>query len=453
VGTLIRRSVSLLSGVSGRVRVSLIAIAATVALVALIVPLQAGASSVNPASSLTGYLALGFSPTVSPAGFRFYQGTSGTSLGAAMGDYQGFSVNGCKVTTPLASGTTGRAQLAGVSAGGTATQVGAALSNGSIIGLGAKPTNGSGASGTPCGQVNLGESLTVSIGSALSGYTMTEADLDIEAKFGTTINAQLLLGGNLVTPANAPNGCSPGAATCQTDTLPDSGPNCSGCNNWSFKIAPKDSSNNPMSFDTVVLTPSVGQNGNPNNVAFSLEGGQGDPNRAAPQGSTGLRAQLGTRQSVFKLQIPATGTLNCPADNTSGDITGNGITTSVDRQGNADGSPCTPVDYSLTTGDHTVSFRKDLTSQPFAQFLLNVTWPEETAVNPPGTMHTTQITYDGTNYHDVKWCLPGDGLFQVWTPPTGESYCLVTHNEQLQADGKVVVHEQFFGIGDPGLKR
>jgi hypothetical protein len=425
-----RKIVLLLSGMSGRVRASLIGIVAAVALVALIVPLQAGAASVNPASSLTGYLALGFSPTVSPAGFRFYSG--GATLGTPIGDYQGISVNGCKVTTPPASGTTGRAQLANVSAGGNATQVGAALSGSALIGLGAKPTSGSGASGTPCGQVNLGESLTLTLGTALNGYLFTEADLDIEAKFGTTVQATLFRGGDSV-------------GTSQfTDTLPDSGPNCSGCNNWSFNIQ----SANP--FDTIKLEPVSSSNPN---AAFTLEGGQGNPFRAAPQGSTGLRASLGTRQSVFKLTIPATGTLDCTDNNTSGDITGNGIVTSVERLGNADGSECVAVPYSLTTGDHTVSFRKDLGTQTSAQFLLDVTWPEETAIDPPGTTHTTTITYDGTNYHPVKWCLPGDGASQLWTPPSGESYCLVTHNEELQTDGKVVVSERFYGLGDPGLKR
>jgi hypothetical protein len=431
---------------SGRARVSLVAIAATVALVALIVPLQAGASSVNPASQLNGYLTLGFTPgatDIASSGFRFY--SSGATLGTPIAT-QGVSVSGCTVTTP----TSGTANLAKVTTN-TTGGIGGNLSNGSLIGLGARPKSGSGASGTPCGRVDFGEKLTISLlGTSLQGYSIDEADLDIEAKFGTKVNADLYLAGVLQNPGG----------TQITDTIADSGPNCSGCNNWSFAIK-------GFTFDTIVLTPLVSPDGNQNNVAFSLEGGIGNPcigstsdciGSTDPRHSTGLRAQLGTRQSVFHVSIASTDdSLDCN-DSSTAPSNDSGVTASVDRLDNVSPTPpCEPISISLTTGrdadnNPTVSFRKDLGTQTTAQFLLNVTWPEETPVNPPGTEHKTKITYDGSNYHDVLWCLPGSGA-QVWTPPGVESYCLVSHNEQLQPDGKVVVDEQLYGLGDPGLKR
>lgn len=443
-----RKIVSFVSGMSGRVRASLIAVVAAVALVAVIVPLQAGASSVNVASQLDGYLTLGFTPgatDITATGFHFYPSATSDSLGTPVTAYQGLAVSGCNVTTPTTAGSASYAKLSTNYLNGTYTGVGATTSNGNLIGLGAKPKNGTGASGTSCGRVDNGESLTLTLlGTSLQGYLIDQADLDIEAKFGTKVNADLKLGNTTVSSAQF------------TDSIADSGPNCSGCNNWSFKIPPQmDEQGHPIFFDTIVLTPMVGPGGNQNNVGFTLEGGQGDPFRAAPQGSTGLRAQLHTRQSVIHISFPPTGTLDC--GQVSDPITGNDITTTVERLDNADNSTCVVIPYALGTGDDSVSFRKNLLDQGAAQFVLSVTWAPEAANTPPGNTHTTQITYDGTNYHTLLWCtgvtydVNGDVVTALF--PSGESYCLVSHDEHVLLDGTISTHERIYGFGDPGLKR
>jgi hypothetical protein len=410
--------------------------AVAVALAALILPLVAGAST-GIASQLpdAGHLTLGFDGFGNS--FRFFPPGSAVTGAPAAGNSQTLAVSGCTVTTgaTLAKVTT----KVGNQNGGVGASSG---SGNTVVGLGVKTNNGTGASGTRCGQVNLGESMTLQLGSNLTQTAVDRAELDIDAKYSVVVQANLFLGGSPV-----------GVRTLATNTVgSDSGPDCGSCDNFAFPIS-------GALFDTIVLSAQASTN---NQSAFSLQGGVGTActagaNVNATNLCDGLRASLSTRQSVFHL-VHFTGTLNC--GDSSDPSTGGDTTSTVTRLANDN---CQAVPYSLITDPNLVKFGKDLSGQSAAQFVMNVTWDPEPATTPPGNTHTTQITYtDDAGYHALQWCVGvsySGGNVTSATPPPGEFWCLVSHDDKVVGAGtaenpsQIVVHELLYGTGDPGLKR
>src|SRR5439155_926882 len=144
--------------------------------------------------------------------------------------------------------------------------------------------------GTPCGQANgTSQALTLSLTGALANKSMDEAQLDIEGKFGVTVQAQLSLNGAVVkTETQLISGSS--------DSGPDSGPS----DNYRWKLP----SSGTVYFDEIklsVVSPAAG--------AFSLEAG-GDGTPAIPNSYS---AKLnGTLDSLFHITNVG-GILQCGA--------------------------------------------------------------------------------------------------------------------------------------------
>ena len=118
------------------------------------------------------------------------------------------------------------------------------------------------------------------------------------------------------------------------------------------------------------------------NGAFSLDGG-GDGAAAGPLGTA-----LQTKDTLFQL-TEITGIIDCgeTAPPVGG---GNTPEATLSRGQNPN---CTPLPYLLRTDpDNSVLLQKDASSQPGANFLLDITWEPEDAVLP---VPATTIDYDG----------------------------------------------------------
>lgn len=314
------------------------------------------------------------------------------------------TVSGCTVTDP--AGDTDLANIAAKDSSGRAGNVGILTSGGATVGIGAAPTRGSGASGTSCGQVNPGESLTVSLGTALAGSLVSQADLDIDGKYGVTVVATLFRAGTQV-----------GQVTQDSPPSADSGADSGANDNFRFNVS-------GVYFDTVVLTGRQGPSGN-TNYSFSLAGG----------GQT-------RQPSTFEL-VRADGALSC------GDTASDGYTT-LQRGQNVDSVPCKDVVYDLETsttsdGKNLVVFRYDIGDQTGASYRATIKWPAETITGLP----TRVTTIDGA---PAQWC---DGTAKSPTLPGSATigWCRTNQAIDLYGTGLAQVTEQFYGIGDPGFGR
>ncbi len=403
-------------------RSACIIIGTALGLAAILLPSQAGAQSVNPASGLApaGYLTLGFSG--SDGAFKQYAAGATNLDTATPVSTQTLGLSGCQVTNVGGS-------LAAVTATGSRpSEVGETSgSANSFVGLGVKQKNGSGSSGTSCGRVETGSNETLKISVGIPGVAVDRAEIDIDGKTSVDVRATFSLGGHALDPQ--PN------VLLHTAGGSDSGPDCGPCDNYAFSIS-------GFLFDQITLTPVATQQ---NGGSFSVQGGAGDP------ATGGLRATLGTRKSVFEL-VTFDGVLACGGHATESSGTTSSTVTLLNSTG------CTPVPYSLDTAPNLVKFLKDLSGNSGAQFTMDVTWDPETAVNPPSTTHTTQITYtDDSGYHALLWCdnvtYTAGGAVQTATPPGLEFWCLVQHDETLRPGGQMVVRELIFGTGDPAVHR
>ena len=112
---------------------------------------------------------------------------------------------------------------------------------------------------------------------------------------------------------------------------------------------------------------------------------------------------------------------------------------------------CTPLPYLLRTDpDNSVLLQKDASSQPGANFLLDITWEPEDAVLP---VPATTIDYDGDGPNPpqtVQWCR---GTTANPTLPDDQKWCLAKQSTELVSDGQMQVSERYYGAGDPRWAR
>jgi hypothetical protein len=284
--------------------------------------------------------------------------------------------------------------------------------------------------GTPCGRVDGTDqalTLTPDVG---AGAVFDFAELDIEAKGGATVRAELRLGGALQA----------------TETIatagPDSGPDSADGDNFRWRVPSVDGPT--VYFDELVLkvdpsTPTA---------AFSLEGG-GDGTTPEPGG---LGDQLATTDTLFHL-VDGDGVLDC-GDSVSA---GGGDVPLADlvRLENLLGDPeaCVAIPYALRSGldgeAQTVLLAKVLGDQAELEpaFTLDITWLPEPAAYP--IERTTSID-DGSGPVPLVWC---DGTASAPELPAGVDWCLSGQSAESAGTGLIQVSESLYGAGDPRFRR
>jgi hypothetical protein len=316
------------------------------------------------------------------------------------------------------------------------------------IGVGA---NGSEGNGQPCGRIDPGQTLTLNLGTGVSGKLIDFAEIDLELKFGATVRVT----GNFIN-----GGTSTTMATADyTSTGSDSGPDSGDGDNYRVRF--------PKTGTTIVnqlVFSIVGTSG-----GTSLEGGADgtqacDAADGCPEPSLGQ--SLGTTNTIFHL-VDADGVLACGDTATQGGAGGT-PTNSLERLNNASGS-CVPIPYNLESSitnctlglNQCVLLQKDLLGQN-AQFFWTVTWAPES-----GEYMETETEFDfGFGFQKLQLCLADDGdadLFPELPPkaagspagsPDPDPWCVVNTATNLNtATGLVTVTEKYFGSGDPGGAR
>ncbi|HEU4354363.1 MAG TPA: hypothetical protein VFT27_02125 [Actinomycetota bacterium] len=258
--------------------------------------------------------------------------------------------------------------------------------------------SGNDGTGTPCGRVNGGESITIQLGSALAGRTANYAELDIEGKQNVSILGQAFL-----TTASDPNAVVTSTTlTAAAFAGSDNGPDNDASNNRRLILGNLDPALS-VEFDKIVL--SVAPVGDPPTLqgAFSLEGGS-DGSSLENVGPLG--AQLGTRDSLVRIVAPSDGELNCGQTKTEAGVR-------VTRGQNLNASPaCTPKPYSIDrTGDSVTFLVEGATQQ--ATYTVEIDWTPVADTNPP-VIAPTQIDIPG-GFHDMQWCDP-DGPDDLTNP-------------------------------------
>jgi len=289
-------------------------------------------------------------------------------------------------------------------------------------GLGVKAKNDG--AGTPCGLVDAGQELTLSLvgspdNAILRNKLIDFAELDIEGKFDVTVRAEARLAGKRVW-----------TGTLETGPGSDSGPDSGDGDNYRWLI-------DPPSFDQLVLTvDELTPNG-----SFSLEGGE-DGTAPAPGG---LGASLGTSDSVFQL-IDFTGTIDC--GETEPSVGGGDSPEATFSRGQNEN--CEPIPYLLRSDDDSVLLQKDASGQDGANFLLDITWEPEPLDLP---IEVTTIDY-GDGEILIIGC---DGTAEApQLPPDREpfeTWCLASQQWVLAGGGNIQVSETYYGAGDPRWAR
>jgi hypothetical protein len=284
--------------------------------------------------------------------------------------------------------------------------------------------------GTPCGRVDgTGQALTLTPDVGASAV-FDFAELDVEAKGGATLRAELRLGGALQATETIATGG------------PDSGPDSADGDNFRWRVPSVDGPT--VYFDEIVLrvdpsTPTA---------AFSLEGG-GDGTAPEPGG---LGDQLATTDTLFHL-VDADGVLDC-GDAVSA---GGGDVPQADlvRLENLLGDPddCVAIPYALRPGlegeTQTVLLAKVLGGQEELEpaFTLDITWLPEPAAYP--IARTTSID-DGSGPVPLVWC---DGTVSAPELPAGVNWCLTGQSAEPAGVGLIQVSESLYGAGDPRFRR
>jgi hypothetical protein len=295
-------------------------------------------------------------------------------------------------------------------------------------GLGVKAGNDG--TGTPCGLVDAGQELKLTLvhsaGSALQDKLIDFAELDIEGKFDVTVLARAYLG----------------AEEVWRDTLPtgngsDSGPDSRDGDNYRWTIDP------PKNFDQLVL--SVDES--TRNGSFSLEGGE---DGTAPE-PDGVGDSLDTSDSVFQLTDDITGVIDCGE---TAPAVGGG-TSPLATFSRGQNPNCTPIPYLLRSEpDNAVFLQKNASGQPGANFLLEVTWEPEPLELP---IPVTTIDYDGPGGAppiEVIGCIGTPDAPQL--PPDRDpvqKWCLAEQHWVLAGGENIKLTETYFGAGDPRWAR
>jgi hypothetical protein len=314
--------------------------------------------------------------------------------------------------------------------------------NGNAIGV----KGGGEGQGTPCGQIDAGQTLTMNLGSALGGKMIDFAEIDVEGKG----NAVFKIDGYV---ANGSSATLVASETYETSVGgSDSGPDSGDSDNFRVRF--------PKSGKTTV-----------NRLVFSIVGTQGSASleggsdgtlpcgaEDCPQPSLGQT--LETTDSLFHL-TEVDGVLDC--GQTAPLQGGNGTPlNSLKREENATGD-CDPIpfnlDSSVTEDGQFIVLQKDLLNQS-AQFLWTVTWVAE-----EGEYQETETQFDfGTGFRPLQLCRAdsdNDGLPQL--PPTAnpedpaselDPWCVLRTSTELDIDtGQVIVKETYYGLGDPTGRR
>lgn len=312
--------------------------------------------------------------------------------------------------------------------------------------------------GRPCGQVEIAQSITMSLGSGVSGK-IDAADIAVEGKYNGSIAFDLRLGGSSV----GGGVFTPGSGS---DNGPDSNPV------RRLVIDPSEDAGQPaIVWDTIVFRvhddPAVTEA----QQAFSLHG-TGAPIRSdGPLASAIASDPSGTQDSVLRIVESFEGTLDCESNGSNTATHGeSGVSAELTRGDNADDSaPCEPVVYDLffDPDDSSWTLAKDMGNQAAlgARFHLAVSFPVRPATNPPD--HMIEIDYgDGAGYHPMEWCL-GDPMTATSTAadpdfdeeitpasvlPTGEDWCILEARFTVESGQQMQPHYQLFGSGDPKLR-
>jgi hypothetical protein len=178
---------------------------------------------------------------------------------------------------------------------------------------------------------------------------------------------------------------------------------------------------------------------------------------------------VGSGASVGRTFRNAQGTLGCDAGNNSDTQSGGGTDATLNRLPNSDNSACILVPYSLTATQDTVTFTKDLTTQPFATFQLGITWGVAAKQYP--NFGTTTFDLDGnftTTQNDQftpNNCTVVEGVAKPpKNPDTEGNYWPLGNAEQpwclasttvgpIPGGSDMQVTETFLGSGDPSILR
>ena len=181
-----------------------------------------------------------------------------------------------------------------------------------------------------------------------------------------------------------------------------------------------------------------------------------------------LASSVGSGASVGLTFSNAKGTLGCDAGNNSDTKSGGGTGATLTRLPNSDNSACILVPYSLTATQDTVTFTKDLTTQPRATFQLAITWGVAAKQYP--NFGTTTFDLDGnfttqTDQFTPNNCTVVAGVAQppknpdanghFWPLGTAEQpWCLASTSVAPTPGGSdMQVTETFLGSGDPSILR
>jgi hypothetical protein len=316
------------------------------------------------------------------------------------------------------------------------------------IGVG---SNGEG-NGQPCGRIDGSQTLTLNLGTGVSGKLIDFAELDVELKFGGTLRVT----GNLVT------GGTPAFVTSEdySSTGSDSGPDSADGDNYRVRF--------PKAGTTTV-----------NQLVFSLVNSSGGASLEGGADGTGAcdaadgctEPSLGqsldnTKDTLFHL-VDADGILACGQTATQGGTGGTPLN-SLERLNNTTAG-CVPIPYNLESSvtnctlglNQCVLLQKDLLGQN-AQFFWTVTWAPES-----GEYMETETEFDfGFGFQKLQLCLADDNdvdTFPELPPkaagspagsPDPDPWCVVNTATNLNtATGLVTVTEKYFGSGDPGGAR
>ena len=260
------------------------------------------------------------------------------------------------------------------------------------------------ATGVSCGRASASTEslkLDVAVGrpSAATQPVATSAYLDLELKSSAAITATVSLGGvpkgSFLLTSGRSNTIVPPAGTPVTrcSSMDDSGPDDHELDNcrWPISVPSWLGADDGIAFDSITLTPTVG--------SFSLEGGA--DGLVAPLPPVGFP----TKGSFFEL---AGGVVSCDASTVSlpQDTATNTPAVSIKLLDTlANGQPCGTgaVPYTLTNGPGSITFLKNLSQQPLAQFIVNPTWVIPVPAGP-ATLSVTKVIFPNGGPQDLGWC-------------------------------------------------
>ena len=224
--------------------------------------------------------------------------------------------------------------------------------------------------GTDCGLVEAGASLTLNMGSAISSLEISHFALDIETRKNVKVTLTAKLNGSVTSTYQLRSGTSilagqgsstPGDTTFNCNSQSSSNPNSGDSDNCRWE--------GDVLANQLVLTAPVGEFA----LAGGADGGVSQPSVLNLTDVLGLDCQTGGSGGAY---TATTG------DGTSAPEVG------LIRKDNLDpNEPCTVIPAMLTTSStssgNLFEFTKDLTHQQTAAFTMDVTWPMETVQNPP----------------------------------------------------------------------